>query len=204
MTPTFIKTTSGLEHLDTIIADVQSLIDNKQDFVGFVIIAVGIEFMGSFYDGNDFNDFGQSKARFKNALSTLFKDKRYRNKQEWLFENFRGPLIHQYRPSDEMLLTSKCKDNAPVDTHWKSFEGKTVFVLEQLFEDLKSAIQKFKNEIEKASTSLDKDKINGEYMCIKEVYIHPEDKIFGEEFQSFPSSGTTRVPHLGNSKKKPK
>ena len=190
MEPIFIKTNSALEHLDIIIADVQNLIDNKQDFIGFLIIALGIEFMGSFYDEKDFNDFGQSETRFKNALSNLFKDQRYRNKKDWLFKQFRGPLIHQYRPGDEIQLTSKCKNDAPLDLHWKPSDLKIVFVLEQLFDDFKTAVQKLKNEIEKASNSLNKEKINGGYMGIKEIHILPEDNISGNT-RFIPSSGTT-------------
>lgn len=209
MNPEIIKTNSALEHIDTMIANIKSLIDNKQDFIGFVIIAIGIEFLGSFYDGFDFNDFGQSEARFKNALSNLFKDQRYRNKKDWLFKQLRGPLIHQYRPGDEILLTSKCKNDAPLELHWKPSDLKTVFVLEKLFDDFKSAVQKLNNEIEKASNPLNKEKISGEYMAIKEINILPEDNIFGNT-PFIPSSGTT-ISHITvsnykqkKSKKKPK
>lgn len=68
--------------------------------------------MGSFFDEKDFNDFGQSDKRFKNALTNLFKNKWYNNNSDWVFKNFRGPLIHQYRPGDAILLTSYCKNGA--------------------------------------------------------------------------------------------
>lgn len=207
MTPESIKTNSALEHLDIIIADVKNLIARKQDFISFIIISLGIEFMGSFYDTYDFTDFGQSGKRFKLALSNLFKDKWYQSNTEWIYKNLRGPLIHQYRPGGEISLTSQCKNEAPLDSHLKkSDDGKIIFVLEQLFEDFKLAVQKFKNEIEKPSNPLNKEKIIGEYMGIKKIHILPEDKIFGKDVPFFPVSGATisSITVSNNTEKKKK
>jgi hypothetical protein len=167
------------------------LIATKNDFIGFIIIALGIEFLGSFYDEKDFNDFGQSDKRFKNALTNLFKNKWYNNNSDWVFKNFRGPLIHQYRPGDAILLTSYYKNGAELKLHLETVDGKRIFVLEQLFADFKLAIQKFKNEIKKTSNSLNKAKINGEFMSIVEINISDQDKIFGQQTHFPESSGTT-------------
>lgn len=71
--------TTSIQHVDTIIADIEDHIKNKQDFVAFILIALGIEFLGAFYDDKDFNDFGQSETRFKNSISNLFKNDWYKN-----------------------------------------------------------------------------------------------------------------------------
>ncbi|QNA42944.1 hypothetical protein [Lacibacter sediminis] len=198
------KTNSGLDHLDIIIADIDGLISNKQDFIAFILIALGIEFMGSFYDEKDFNDFGQSDTRFKNALSNLFKNKWYKNNGDWMFKDFRGPLIHQYRPGDTILLTSNCKNKADLKLHLRSVDGKKIFVLEQLFSDFKLAVQKFNNEIKKASNSLNKAKINDGFMSIVEINFSDQDKILGQPTHFPESSGTTTYNPtvLTNSKKK--
>lgn len=99
MNPTIIKTNSGLEHLDTIISNIQSLIDNKQDFIGFVVIALGIEFIGCFYDGNDLNDFGQSEKRFGCA--------KYYDKGDKLY-------IAAYHPA-QTTVTRDCYVNNMID-----------------------------------------------------------------------------------------
>ena len=191
MTTTIKRTNSGLEHLDIIIADVEKLVVNKNDFIGFIIIALGIEFMGSFFDEKDFNDFGQSEMRFKNALSNLFKNKWYKNNADWIFKNFRGPIIHQYRPGDGILLTSECKNLADLTLHLKTVEGRKIFVLEQLFSDFKLAAQKLKNEVKKVTNSFHKGKINDGFMSIIEINISEQDKIF-EKIMNFPeSSGIT-------------
>lgn len=185
------KENSGLQHLDIIIADIENLVTAKSDFIGFVIIALGIEFMGSFFDEKSFNDFGQSDRRFKNALANLFKNKWYHNNSDWVFRNFRGPLIHQYRPGDSILLTSHCKNGADLKLHLQTADGKRIFVLEQLFSDFKQAVQKFKNEIKKTSNSLNKEKINDGFMSIIEIGILDQDKIFGRTTHFPESSGTT-------------
>ena len=206
MNSTIKKTNSGLEHLDIIIADIENLITTKNDFIGFIIIALGIEFMGSFFDEKDFNDFGQSDKRFKNALTNLFKNKWYNNNNDWIFKNFRGPLIHQYRPGDAILLTSHCKNGADLKLHLKIADGKRIFVLEKLFDDFKLAVQKFKNEIKKTSNSLNKAKINNGFMSIIEINIAEEGKIFGQPAHFPESSGTTTYnpTELTNGKKKNK
>ena len=133
--------------------------------------------MGSFYDEKGFNDFGQSDKRFKNALTNLFKNKWYNNNSDWIFKNFRGPLIHQYRPGDAILLTSNCKNGADLKMHLKVVDGKRLFVLEQLFNDFKLAVNKFKNEIKKISNSLNKTKINEGFMSLVEISFVEEDKL---------------------------
>lgn len=191
MTSDIKKITSGFEHLDTIVADIQTLIDTKNDFIGFIIIVLGIEFAGSFFDEKDFNDFGQSDKRFKNALTKLFKNKWYSNNSDWIYKNFRGPLIHQYRPGDPILLTSQCKNQADLALHLQIVKGKRIFVLEQLFVDFKIAVQKLKSEIKKTSNSLNKRKINDGFMSIVEIQISEQDSILGQPVNFPVSSGTT-------------
>jgi hypothetical protein len=141
----------------------------------------------------NFNDFGQSDTRFNNALSNLFRNQWYKNNSDWLFKNLRGPLIHQYRPGDPILLTSYCKNKVDLNLHLTDVDGKKVFVLERLFSDFKLAAQKLKNEVKKPSNSLNKRKINNEFMAIVEINISSEDEIFGKTSFFPESSGTTSL-----------
>lgn len=160
-----INSTTSLEHVDTIIADIQDHIDKKQDFVGFILVALGIEFLGSFYDSKDFNDHGQSEIRFKNGIS-LFKNNWYKNNADWIFKNFRGPLIHQYRVGEGLLLTSFCKNGAPKTDHLKDINGNRLFVLDTFFDDFKLAAKKLKNEATKKQNSLNSNKLSQDYLGI--------------------------------------
>ncbi len=153
------KQTNAIEHIDLIIADIKDHIEKKSDFVGFILVALGIEYLGCFSDEKPFTDYGQSEIRFKNGLK-FFKNKWYANNSQWLFETFRGPLIHQYRIGTNLVLTSKCKNQAELSLHLQKQEGSRVFVLEQLFEDYKNAVIKFKNEAAKPVNSFNKEKLS--------------------------------------------
>jgi hypothetical protein len=188
--------TTSIKHVDTIIADIEDHIKNKQDFVAFILIALGIEFLGAFFDDKDFDNFGQSEARFKNSVSNLFKDVWYKNNSNWLFEVFRGPLIHQYRAGDKILLTSVCKNNAPISDHLRIVNNKRVFVLEKLFEDFKLAASRLKNiAINVNQNKLKPDKIEEEYSSIynvKQVTTNYEDNTDSISC-NYLSSGTSEI-----------
>jgi hypothetical protein len=174
--------TTAIDHVDVIVADIQDHIDKKSDFVGFILISIGIEYLGAFMDAKSFTDFGQSEVRFKNGLS-FFKNKWYQNNSEFLFKNFRGPLIHQYRIGHALLLTSICKNGAPLNYHLTELEGGRIFVLEQLFEDYKDAIRRFKNEATKPGNSFNKEKMGLTHQTIIQIPTKFP--------QHIPSSGST-------------
>jgi len=153
-----------IEHLGVIESDIEKLIEYQIDFNAFIIICLGIEFLGSFSDDKPFNKKGQSEKRFKMGLK-YFKNNWYKQNKKILYEDFRGYLIHQYRPSSELYLTSTCKHGIPAENHLKISNSKRIIVLEALFEDFKQAIQKFKNVIEKPN-SLNKKKLEQNYTRI--------------------------------------
>lgn len=159
------NSTTAIEQIDQLIKDVEVLITEKKDFQGFIVISIGIEFLGAFFDSLSFSDFGQSKNRFTNALKKLFKNNWYRTNATWTFENLRGPLVHQYRPGFEILLTSYCKNGVDQTRHLQLEDYKRIFVVEQLFDDFKEAVQKFK-DIMKRENSLNKDKPDLEHQTI--------------------------------------
>ncbi|HEY9001610.1 MAG TPA: hypothetical protein VIM89_09670 [Mucilaginibacter sp.] len=163
-----VKDFSALEHLNNLVNDVQSLIDKKEDFIAFIIIALGIEFLGSFYDSKSFDDYGESDTRFKNGMK-LFKNNWYKNNSSWLYKQLRGPLIHQYRTGPEIYLTSNCKNNVPPDKHFIVENSKKVFVLEQFFEDFKYAVNQLKSQLKKPNNSLNKNKPMQSHLGIVEL-----------------------------------
>ena len=189
------KQSTALEHIDIIIADIQDLIDKKSDFVGFVIISLGIEYLGCFLDARPFTDFGQSESRFKNGLK-FFKDKWYRNNSEWLFKTFRGPLLHQYRVGPGLLLTSNCKNGANLNLHLTNYNDDLIFVLEKLFEDYKEAVQRFKNEVAKEGNSFNKEKLALTHQTILQLQTEGQTNV--------DSSGSTQAQPFKMSESGPK
>ncbi len=171
---------TAIEHIDTIIESIESLIDKKEDFVAFILISLGIEYLGSFYDANPFFESGKSGMRFKNGVD-LFKDNWYTKNKQWLFKNFRGPLVHQFWTGSEILLTSNCKNKAPLSSHLKLENDKRIFVLEKLFDDFKVAANSLKT-LSKRENSLNKEKLNQLY---SEILTLNADNV------DFACSGTT-------------
>lgn len=162
------KNSTSVEHLDTIINGVQEMIDNKIDFNAFILITLGIEYLGNFSDEMDFTAFKQSEIRFKNGLE-YFKDIKYRNNKEFLFKELRGPLIHQYRTGDKIRLTSVCNQKAPQIDHFKKDNSdNTILILESFFADFKAAVANFKNRISK-DNSLNKNKLDVQYSTITSI-----------------------------------
>lgn len=162
------KISTSIEHLDVILNDIQLLIDNRLDFNAFITIVLGIEYLGNFSDEKDFDEFKQSEIRFKNGLDH-FKTDWYKKNKSLLFSELRGPLIHQYRPGKMIILTSKCKNNAPLADHLKRYnEADIIFVLERFYEDFKEAVSRFKNKI-KMDSGLNKEKLNARYSTVTHI-----------------------------------
>jgi hypothetical protein len=157
---------TSLEHIDTIIDQIKSLIEKKEDFVAFILIALGTEYLGCFFDSAPFDGGGNSWHRFQNGID-LFKNQWYVHNKQWLFKNFRGPLVHQFWTGSEILLTSNCKNNAPLTAHLE-IKDKRIFVLEKFFDDFIEAAQSLKHMSEK-SNSLNKVKLNQTYSEIMTV-----------------------------------
>lgn len=150
--------TTAREHIDLLIGNVEELIDKKLDFQAFLVISIGIEFLGAFTDSFDFNEYGHSESRFTNAIDHWFSNKWYKENKSWIFKNLRGPIIHQYRPGKEILLTSFCKNQVDITHHLEISEGRTIFVLEQLFADFKKASSKLNLEFNKSNNPYKKTK----------------------------------------------
>lgn len=122
------------------------LIQCKRDYTAFLIITIGIEFLGAFLHEKTFETKGQSETRFTNALG-YFKNNWYTSNKKWLYENFRGPLIHQFRPGSDLLLTSISKNGATREEHLTLKDGKRLLVLEILFEDFQGAVNRLRNKL---------------------------------------------------------
>lgn len=140
------------------------------DFQAFVVLSIGVELMGNAFDEKEFTDFGESEIRFKNALGKLFKDNWYKNNKEFLYKQYRGPILHQYRTGEEIYLTSNVKNDAPLNEHLGLVNNKRVLVLEVLYEDFKAALKKLKGMIDK-DQGVQKQKLEKPFTQIHRVKL---------------------------------
>lgn len=156
------ENTKALEHFDNIEKEINHLILSDCDFTAFLVLSIGIELLGAFVDGKGFSESGNSESRFTNGLE-FFKNTWYKKNKQWIFKNYRGALVHQYRPGEGILLTSVFKNDADIKTHLTVKDGNVLFVLEQLFADFKQAIEKLKTTLSRQN-SYNKDKPNEDYI----------------------------------------
>lgn len=130
----FVKKFNATEQVDILENDIAACIQNKQYFVGFVLVALGIEYLGALLDDKEFFELGQSEKRFCKALKELFKNEWYGKNSDFLFKEFRGALLHQYRPGKNVELT-----HGDISKHLTKKEEVVSFVIEQFFADFKLA-----------------------------------------------------------------
>ena len=129
----FIRNYTSTEQLDNIEADIEQCIKHNQHFVAFVLIALGIEYLGALLDDKEFADLGQSKQRFTKGLK-LFKNEMYKENSDLLFKEFRGALLHQYRPGINFILAF-----GDPNKHLTKNKEATILIAEVFFEDFQNA-----------------------------------------------------------------
>jgi hypothetical protein len=126
----------------------------------FPLLCQAIELLGAFYDPLPFDNQCESENRFTRGLKKLFPDTRYRNNQKMFFRHLRGNMIHQLRPGTGFVLSSEKHNNMPRTKHLKKVsKSQRILVIEQFFDDLKEALNRFLKDIERNDSGLDKKKL---------------------------------------------
>lgn len=89
-----------------IIKQSQKLIENKSYLAAIIILTIGIEVMGGFFDKKPLKSPKQSKARFKTAIDKLFGGKYAAiNRDDTLYESLRNQLIHSLTTGNKLQLS---------------------------------------------------------------------------------------------------
>jgi len=134
----------GVKFINTVlINDVQRLIEKGFDYLSFVIIAQGIETIGSFFDDKPFDYYKQGlpKRRFLKGLELM--GTKYTNIDNLLWTDLRCGLAHQLKPKGEITLTSYQSGGKDIVHLYKGNEsGLTYIVVDTLFKDFKTACEK--------------------------------------------------------------
>lgn len=113
----------------------------------FLLIAVGIEYLGACLDDFAFNKPENSEKRFNRALKKLFSKKYHRFTKKsanvYLFEDFRCGFVHQLKPSKKIVLTHSHESKREGTKHLENIEdGPLVLVLEDFYSDFEKACYK--------------------------------------------------------------
>lgn len=153
-----------------VIPDMRRMIEHELHYYAFAVICQGIEVLGSVYDQKDLSDYSLSESRFDNALTKLFRDKRYREKQKLFYSVLRGPLIHQLRPGKGLFISSAKKDKIDPKNHLEKHaeSGNVILVIEQFLADFVDAVEKFKKELG-ARADLDHTKVDQPFIYVSTI-----------------------------------
>jgi len=128
------------EFIETVlIKETERLVSEGFHHYAFVIMAQGLEILGSFLDTKPLKAQQQSKLRFSHAINRLMPfEYREINQKHWLYDKLRASMAHTFTSSRHLLLTSK---NHPEfgKKHLKSHNDKLILVAEDFFSAFKKA-----------------------------------------------------------------
>lgn len=159
------------------IKDLNKMIVNGMDYYAFNLLCSGLELLGSFFDQEDLSKSSASKKRIDNALDHLFpKEYKANNIKSAITQQIRNGLLHQFRPTGKIALTSETSSNCPRKYHLqKSFDKsdkRTIFVIDQFIDDFQNAINKLKEEKEtKLKSTINSSRFLPDFLFIQTLQI---------------------------------
>lgn len=121
------------------IDDLKRLIDAQLYHFAFVIMAQGLETLGSFLDSKPLKARDQSKLRFSHAINRLMpREYATWNNNHRLYDQLRASLAHTFTTSKYLILTSE-NDSTLGKKHLIELDGQLVLVAEKFYTDFKKA-----------------------------------------------------------------
>lgn len=138
------KSSEAIIHIrEVILNDYAHIMDAPDGTIGkFILIAVGIEYLGACLDRQHMNATGRSEKRFNTAIRELFPNKYHHFTLQKsipnLFVDFRCPLIHQFKPGHSLTLCSLQEAHRKSHLSYHA-GGSLILVAEEFYKDLASA-----------------------------------------------------------------
>jgi hypothetical protein len=136
-------------------------------YIKFILIANSIEYLGACGDKHPFEETGHSEERFKDALTKFFPSNYNQfakaDSPFYLYEKFRCPMLHAFRPSDKIDLTERNRGHHHLQVDKE--KQKLYLVLEDFYDDLEKAAKKFVEAVSKG-TIPDKTKVEKPFLRV--------------------------------------
>jgi hypothetical protein len=143
------------------INEIKHLIDTRSYHFAFVIMAQGLETLGSFLDTKPLKAREQSKLRFSHAINRLMPVKYAKlNNNHILYDQLRASLAHTFTASKQIYLTAK-ENTAYGNKHLQEIDGKLILVAEDFYSDFKKACMRLLDGMNKGIIT--ERKINSEF-----------------------------------------
>jgi hypothetical protein len=134
---------------EVILKDFAGIMKSQQSLISkFILIAVGIEFLGAALDRQHLKATARSEKRFNLAIGTLFPKKYHHFTKPGsvpnLYLDFRCPVIHQFKTEKSIFLCSR-EDSGLNNLKHLSYhtDGSMILVAEEFYEDLAGAAMEF-------------------------------------------------------------
>lgn len=144
------KTLTAKEFIQKVfIEETGRLIDSGFYHFAFVLMAQGLETLGSFLDKKPLKARDQSKLRFSHAINRLMP-KQYAslNNNHKLYDQLRASMAHTFTASRHIYLTSKA-DSEFGHKHLTEMDDRLVLVAEYFHLDFKKACLRLFEAMEK-------------------------------------------------------
>jgi len=136
-----------------ILNDFAGVMETHESTIGkFILIAVGIEFLGACLDKQHMNATARSEIRFNSAILKLFPAKYHhfvkKGSEPNFYLDFRCPVIHQFKPGKSIFLCSRGDGSDEGIKHLTyNSAGTLTLIAEDLYDDLANAGQKMINQL---------------------------------------------------------
>lgn len=143
------------------IEDAGRLVNDGFYHFAFVIMAQGLETLGSFLDSKPLKAREQSKLRFSHAINRLMPVKYTKlNNNHALYDQLRASLAHTFTASRQTYLTSRSNHKFG-KKHLQEIDEKLILVAEDFYTDFKKACERLVDGMDKGIIS--ERKINSEF-----------------------------------------
>lgn len=135
------------------ICDVERLISAELYHFAFVIMAQGLEVLGSFLDEKPLKAKDQSKLRFSHAINRLMpREYAKLNDNHRLYDQLRASLAHTFTSGRHVFLTSKSNKEFG-NKHLENMNDQLILVAEDFYIDFKKACNRLLEGMEKGIIS---------------------------------------------------
>ena len=135
------------------INDVEKLVESGLHHFAFVVMAQGLEVLGSFLDQKPLKAKDQSKLRFSHAINRLMPREYARlNDNHRLYDQLRASLAHTFTSGRYVFLTSKSNPDYG-NNHLQTVNDKLILVAENFYFDFKKACNRLLEGMEKGIIS---------------------------------------------------
>lgn len=149
----------------------------KAPYSKFLPLILAIEFMGALFDTEEFNDDSQFDKRFTCGLKLLGSEKYKRviqGEEQFHFrKQLRNYMVHQFRPNGSIGLMTR-KDAREIGINHLDVTSyptkKLLIILEEFYDDIKSAAENIIQLHDNDDKSLKKD-LNNTHIKIHELKI---------------------------------